>query len=70
MSTAETDHLGVRRLSRGETAFWYGLAGLTYVGASVVYKGLLNWLIGPLWLVAFVWIGPALVDRIRGRERQ
>jgi hypothetical protein len=59
-----------RRLSRGETAFWYGLAGVTYVSLAVYHKFLLNWIIGPVWLVAFVWAGPALVDRVRGRRRR
>ncbi len=64
----ELDHGGARRLGSGETAFWYGLAGVSYVGLSIFHKFLLNWLIGPLWLVAFVWLGPALVDRVRRRR--
>jgi energy-converting hydrogenase Eha subunit G len=56
-----------RRLSRREAALWYGLAGVTYVGASLAEKFLLNWFIGPLWLVAVVGAGPALVDRVRRR---
>jgi hypothetical protein len=62
----DDDPSGERQLSRGETALWYGLAGVTYVTASlVISKGLLNWFVGPAWLVAFVWIGPALTDRWR-----
>ena len=61
------DHLGQRRLTGRETAFWYGLAGVTYVGLAMFHKFLLNWIIGPLWLVAIVWFGPALVDLVRGR---
>ena len=57
-----------RRLTGGETAFWYGFAGVTYVGASLVEKGLLNWFVGPLWLVAVVCAGPALVDQVRPRR--
>jgi energy-converting hydrogenase Eha subunit G len=57
-----------RRLSGAETALWYGLAGVTYIGASIFHKFLLNWFVGPLWLVAVVWAGPALVDRLRGRH--
>jgi hypothetical protein len=59
-----------RRLNRGETVFWYGLAGVTYVVLSIYHKFLLNWIIGPLWLVALVWAGPALVDRVTGRRRK
>lgn len=65
----ERDHLGQRRLTGRETAFWYGLAGVTYVGASMFHKFLLNWIIGPVWLVAVVWFGPLLVDLVRRRGR-
>ncbi|MGH9113369.1 MAG: hypothetical protein ACRDZN_13910 [Acidimicrobiales bacterium] len=64
----ESDQGGARRLGPGETAFWYGLAGVTYVGLSIFHKWLLNWFIGPLWLVAFVWLGPEVVDRVRRRR--
>jgi hypothetical protein len=50
-----------------ESASWYGVAGVSYIGASIVEKGLLNWLVGPIWLVAVIWGGPALVDRLRRR---
>jgi hypothetical protein len=58
-----------RQLSRNETAFWYGLAAATYIGAAIYHKFLLNWFIGPVWLVAVVWVGPALVDAVRRRRR-
>jgi hypothetical protein len=57
-----------RRLSRGEKILWYGLAGVTYCGAAIFEKGLLNWIVGPIWLVLFVSAGPALTDRLRGRR--
>jgi hypothetical protein len=60
--TADTRALNLR-----ETWFWYVFAGVTYIGASLAQKGLLNWFVGPAWLVAVVWFGPLLVDRIRGR---
>lgn len=55
-----------RRLTRIESALWYGLAGASYVGLSVHHKFLLNWVVGPLWLVAVLWLGPALADLVRG----
>jgi hypothetical protein len=58
-----------RQLSGTETAIWYTVAAVTYCAAAVFEKGLLNWIIGPLWLVAVVWAGPELVDRLRGRAR-
>jgi hypothetical protein len=63
------DHLGARRLSAREVALCYGLAGASYITLSIFHKWLLNWFIGPLWLVTFVWAGPALVDRVRRRSR-
>ena len=63
------DHLGARRLSRREEVFWYLFAGITYVCAAIVEKGLLNWLVGPAWLVLVVWWGPELVDRVRRRDQ-
>jgi hypothetical protein len=62
------DPAAPRRLTGAETAFWYGLAGVTYVGFSVFNKFLLNWFVGPLWLVTVVWAGPLLVDRVRDRR--
>ena len=47
---------------------WYGIAFVTYVGASIFEKGLLNWIVGPLWLVGVVVYGPRAVDRVRGRR--
>lgn len=46
---------------------WYLVAALSYIVAGLAQKGLLNWVVGPLWLVAVVVAGPALVDRIRRR---
>ena len=44
----------------------YVLAGASYIGFGVFNKWLLNWIVGPLWLVAWVWAVPALLDRFRG----
>ena len=62
------DHRGSRRLGRREEAFWYIFAAVSYVSLSVYHKWLLNWIVGPLWLVATVAVGPALIDRIRRRR--
>jgi hypothetical protein len=62
------DHIGARRLTRREEIFWYLVAGVTYIAAATVEKGLLNWLVGPAWLVLTVWWGPELVDRLRRRR--
>jgi len=62
------EQLPSRQLSRGETVTWYGVAAVTYVGAATFEKGLLNWIIGPAWLVAVVTLGPAAVGRLRRRR--
>ena len=64
------DFVGSRRLRGKEEWFWYLAAGVSYVLASIWHKFLLNWLVGPLWLVAFVVFGPALWDRVRWRVRR
>ena len=46
----------------------YFLAGVTYVGFGMFHKFLLNWIIGPVWLVAWIWLVPA-VDRRRPPPR-
>ena len=61
------DFVGSRRVRGKEEWFWYVAAGLSYVLASIWHKFLLNWFVGPLWLVAFVVFGPALWDRLRRR---
>ena len=61
------DHRGSRRLGRREEVFWYVVAAVSYVALGVYHKWLLNWIVGPAWLVATVTIGPAIFDRIRRR---
>ena len=57
-----------RRLSTRETAFWYSFAFVSYVACAIYEKGLLTWIVGPLWLVAVVVYGPVLADRLRRRS--
>ena len=46
----------------------YVLAGASYVVLGMFHKWLLNWVIGPVWLVVWIWTVPLLVDRVRGRR--
>lgn len=62
------DHLGQRRLWGREEAFWYGVAFASYVALSVYHKWLLNWFVGPLWLVATLTLGPGIADAVRRRR--
>jgi hypothetical protein len=66
----DRDHLGQRRLSRGENWWWYAVAGISYVSLGVWHKWLLNWFVGPVWLVCVLWFGPLLVDLVRPRDRR
>ncbi|MBA3606192.1 MAG: hypothetical protein M3487_01430 [Actinomycetota bacterium] len=47
---------------------WYLLAAVTYIVAGIWQKGLLNWFVGPLWLVVVVTAGPPLLARVRSRR--
>lgn len=48
----------------------YVLAGVTYVGFGMFHKFLLNWIIGPVWLVAWIWAVPAAIEGVRRRRRR
>lgn len=54
------------RQSRSD-AFLYLAAAVSYIAVSIYNKWLLDWVIGPLWLVAWVWGVPALGRLLRGR---
>ena len=45
----------------------YASAAVTYVTLSIYNKWLLDWIVGPFWLVAWVWGLPALYKLIRRR---
>ena len=47
-----------------DDGFWYVVAGVSYIALGISHKWLLNWFIGPVWLVAMVVIGPWSVDRV------
>ena len=57
-----------RRLTGAAEWFWYVGAAVGYVTFGIWHKWLLNWFLGPLWLVVVVCAGPAVVDRISGRS--
>ena len=45
--------------------FLYASAAVSYIGLSIWNKWLLDWIVGPFWLLAWVWGLPALVKLIR-----
>jgi hypothetical protein len=71
-ATDARPHGGSRRLGLWEQWFWYLVAGLSYIAVGVYHKWLLNWFVGPAWLIAVLVTGPWLMDRARakfGRRR-
>jgi len=53
---------GARRLQ----VFLYAGAAISYIGLSIWNKWLLDWIVGPVWLVAWVWGIPAIIRKVRG----
>jgi hypothetical protein len=45
--------------------FLYASAAITYISLSIYNKWLLDWIVGPFWLVAWVWGLPALYKLVR-----
>lgn len=43
----------------------YVVAATSYVGLGVFHKFLLNWVVGPVWLVSWLWAVPSAIDRVR-----
>jgi hypothetical protein len=66
----QLDQLGQRRLSASESWWWYSVGFVSYAALGVWHKWLLNWFVGPVWLIAVVWLGPALVGARRARTRR
>jgi hypothetical protein len=57
------------RFGAHEQWLWTLLAAASYVGLSIWHKWLLNWIVGPMWLVAWVVLAP-IVARQLGRLRR
>ena len=47
--------------------FLYAGAAVSYISLAIYNKWLLDWIVGPAWLVAWVWGVPALYNLIRRR---
>jgi hypothetical protein len=54
--------------TRGIELGLYVLAGISYIWLGMFHKWLLNWILGPVWLVTWIWAVPALVERLRRRR--
>ena len=53
--------------SRKVDVFLYLSAAVTYIGLSIYFKWLLDWIVGPAWLVMWVWGIPALWRVLHGQ---
>jgi hypothetical protein len=51
---------------RYECSIWVIAAAISYIFVGLNAKILLNWVVGPLWPVVFVWLGPPAVRRLTG----
>lgn len=63
------DFRGSRRLVGKEEWFWYLAAAVSYILLGIWHKWLLNWFVGPVWLVAVIVVGPWLTDRLGVTDR-
>jgi hypothetical protein len=54
-----------RRSSRVDFLLYLG-AAVSYIVLATQHLWLLNWVVGPLWCVAWVWGLPALARLVRG----
>lgn len=58
-----------RELTGRESVWLHVAAVVTYVPLGVLLRTpLLNWIVGPMYLVLVVWLVPPLLDRVRGRR--
>ena len=57
-------------LSRRTEIILYALAGVSYVAAGIAVKGLLNWVIGPLWVLAWIETGARVANWRTGRSER
>jgi hypothetical protein len=53
------------RTQRYVDIFLYTTAAVSYIALSIYNKWLLDWIVGPFWLLAWVWGLPALVKLVR-----
>lgn len=46
----------------------YGIAASIYIGLGILFQNwVLNWLVGPLFIVLWMWFVPLLVNKWRAR---
>jgi len=57
-----------RKLFRRDELLHYGIAAVIYITLGVLFQGIiLNWIVGPLFIVGWMWLVPPLVEKWRPR---
>lgn len=70
LPNGKTPRKSFHHLFSREELVHYGLAALVYVFLGVLLKGIvLNWIVGPMFIVVWMWCVPPLVERWRGRTK-
>jgi hypothetical protein len=57
------------KLSRRAEALLYVFAAASYIGVGLYQKSVLNWIVGPLWLIVVIEAG-ARLSILRDRRRR
>ena len=58
-----------RKLFSRDELGYYGIAALIYIGLGLLFQNaVLNFVVGPLFIVAWMWFIPPLVKKWRGRR--
>jgi hypothetical protein len=65
MLTAPSRSVRMRRFSGATEWCWYVVAAVSYILAGIWNRWLLNWLLGPIWLVAVICLGPPMATWLR-----
>ena len=59
----------LRKLFSREELWYYGIAAAIYIGLGLLLQSaVLNFIVGPLFIVAWMWLIPPLVKKWRARR--
>lgn len=70
-TTEEIKKKSFRQLFSKEELWYYGIAALVYIGLGILVQNwVLNFAIGILFIIAWMWIAPSLVAKLRSKQLQ
>jgi len=70
-TTKEIKKKSFRQLFSREELWFYGIAALVYIGLGVLFQNwVLNLAIGILFIIAWIWIAPPLLAKLRSKQLQ